>query len=91
MWADTSLISVSVLLLVLRHFCYMGRHDISVTWAGTYSTSVLSDKCFGTPASATALLLRGQARIVLWNFLISASVLLLVVRHFYCVGRHVSD
>ena len=25
-WADTSLISASVLLLVLRHICYVGRH-----------------------------------------------------------------
>ena len=48
MWAGTSPISASALLLVLRHFCYVGRH--------------VSDQCFGTPASATALLLRGQAR-----------------------------
>ena len=26
MWAPTSLISASALLLVLRHFCYVGRH-----------------------------------------------------------------
>ena len=32
-----------------RHFCYdVGRH--------------VSDQCFGTPARATTLLLRGQAR-----------------------------
>ena len=53
-WADTSLISASALLLVLRH---------SVMWVGTYSTSVLSDQCFGTPASATALLLHRQTRL----------------------------
>ena len=29
-------------------------------WASTYSTSVLSDQCFGTPASATTLLLVGR-------------------------------
>ena len=34
------------LLLVLRHFCYVGRH--------------VSDQCFGTPVSATTILLRGQ-------------------------------
>ena len=100
-------------------------------WAGTYSTSVLSDRCFDTPASATTLLLHGQARsnkwfgtpasttvlllcgqtrsnqcfdtsistkvlllrgqerIVLRYSLISASALLLVLRYFYYVGRHV--
>ena len=41
------LIGASALLLVLRYFCYVGRH---------------SDRCFGTPATATTLLLRGQAR-----------------------------
>ena len=46
-------------------------------WAGMYITSVLSDQCFGTPASATLLLLRGQASKVLRYSLISASVLLL--------------
>ena len=47
-WADTSLFSATTLFLVLRHFCYVGRHvsvqcddtpvlcyDISVMWAGT--------------------------------------------------------
>ena len=63
MWAVTSLISASALLLVLRHFCYMGKH--------------VSDQCFDTPASATALLLHGQARIVLRYSLINASALLL--------------
>ena len=41
------LISASALLLVLRHFYHVGRH--------------VSDQCFDTPASATTLLLGGQA------------------------------
>ena len=41
--------SASALLLVLRHFYYMGRH--------------VPDQCFSTPASAMALLLRGQASL----------------------------
>ena len=48
-WTCTPLISASTLLLVLRHFCYVGRH--------------VSDRCFGTPASATVLLLRGQTSL----------------------------
>ena len=51
MLADTSLFSASSLLLVLRHFCYVGRH--------------VSNQCYDTHASATTLLLRGQARIAL--------------------------
>ena len=48
MWAGTSLFNATTLLLVLRHFYYVGRHvsvqcddtpalcyDTSVTWAGT--------------------------------------------------------
>ena len=42
-WADTSLISATTLLLVLRHLCYVGRHvlcyDTSITWADTYCAS----------------------------------------------------
>ena len=47
-WADTSLFNATILLLVLRHFYYVGRHvpvqcddtpplcyDTSVTWADT--------------------------------------------------------
>ena len=45
-----SLISALTLLLVLRHFCYVGRH--------------VFDKCFGTPASAMSLLLHGQILFV---------------------------
>ena len=44
--AGTSLFSASALLLVLRHFCYMGMH--------------VSDQCYDTLASATTLLLRVQ-------------------------------
>ena len=45
---------------MFRHSCYY--YGTSVTWADMYSTSVLSDWCFGTPSSATTLLLCGQAR-----------------------------
>ena len=41
--------SASTLLLVLRNFCYVGKNN--------------SDKCFGTPASPTTFLLRGQAHL----------------------------
>ena len=47
-WTSPSLLSTTTLLLVLRHFCYVGRHvsvqcddtpalcyDTSVMWAGT--------------------------------------------------------
>ena len=48
------------------------------------------DQCFDTPASATALLLRGQARSdQCFGTPASASALLLVLRHFCYVGRHV--
>ena len=53
-WADTSLFNVTTLLLVLRHFSYMGRHvsiqcddtlalcyDTFVTWADTSLFSTL--------------------------------------------------
>ena len=46
-------------------------------WASTYSTSILSDQCFDSPASATTLMLHGQACIILRYSLISASALLL--------------
>ena len=52
MWVGMSLINASTLLLVLRHFCYVGRH--------------VSYQYFGTPASDTILLLHGQARDVLY-------------------------
>ena len=55
MWAGTSLFNVMTLLLVLRHFCYVGRHvsvqcdvtlalfyDTSVTWASTSMFSTIS-------------------------------------------------
>ena len=60
-----------------QHFCHdMGRH--------------VSDQCFGTPTSATTLLLRGQTRSdKCFGTPTSASVLLLVLRHFCYVGRHV--
>ena len=45
-------------------------------WVGMYSTLVLSNQGFDTPASSTTLLLRGQACIVLRYSLISASTLL---------------
>ena len=53
-WADTSLFSATTLLLVLRHFCYVGRHisvqcditpalcyDTSIMWAGTSLFSIV--------------------------------------------------
>ena len=51
MWADTSLISSTALMLVLRHFCYMSRH--------------VSVQCYGTPTSASALVapLSGPTRM----------------------------
>ena len=92
MWPSTSLFSSSALLLVLRHFCYVGRH--------------VSVQCFGTPASATTLLLRGQAHLcsvlrhsyecydtyITWTSmsLFSATILLLVLRHFCYMGGYVS-
>ena len=51
MWAGMSLFSASALLLVLRHFCYVGMHisdhcydtsasyDAFVTWADMYCAS----------------------------------------------------
>ena len=61
------LISASALLLVLRHFYYVGRHVLIGASAlllvlrhFCYVSS--SYQCFGTPASATALLLREHAR-----------------------------
>ena len=68
-WASTSLFNASALLLVLQHFCYVGRH--------------VSDQCFGTPASATTLLLRGQAHIVLRHL---CSILYRTFRYLLCYG-----
>ena len=48
-WVGTSLFNASALLLVLRHFCYVGRH--------------VSDQCYGTPVNFKTLLLSGQARL----------------------------
>ena len=54
MWAGTSLFSATTLLLVLRHFYYVGKHvsvqcddtpalcyDTSVMWAGTSLFSIV--------------------------------------------------
>ena len=54
-WADMLLFSVTTVLLVLRHFCYVGRHisvqcddtpilcyDTSVTWVDTSLFSTVS-------------------------------------------------
>ena len=77
MWAGMSLISASALLLVLQHFCYLGRHVSDQCFDTPASATTLllvlrhfcyvsrrvSNQCFDTPASATTLLLRGQARL----------------------------
>ena len=68
-WASMSLFNASALLLVLQHFCYVGGH--------------ISDQCFDTPASATTLLLRGQAHIVLRHL---CSVLYHTFGYLLCYG-----
>ena len=72
-WAGTSLISALALLLVLRQFCYVGKHVL-------FSTSVLL-------ISDTALLFSTLVLLIsATTLLFSASVLLLCATTLqYCI------
>ena len=90
MWAGMSLINDSTLLLVLRHFCYVGRHvsnhffgtptsDTSVTWASTSLISALALLLYATtPQYCTVP--SGTYCAMSYSFLITGLGILTVIR-----------